>query len=322
VRAALAATVTSLCFAAAVGAVAPAAPGSAVLTRPAEQSVSTISRPAPATLVRGPSCDGRAAASADPGYPATADPAATRAGRRTAVTAGSRRSPRVDVSVFVHVLRTPTHGGVPRSRIRSQLRVLNAAFAGRESPYSAKSPFHFLLAGVDVSTNRAWYRMDEGTLAEQHAKRALHRGTADDLNLYIGANAAGILGWGTQPTAYGAQPRLDGVVIARHTLPGGRHGRYSAGDDAVHETGHWLGLYHTFQGGCSGPGDRVADTPAEARPSYSCHLERDTCASPGDDPVHNFMDYGDDACMNSFTAGQVDRMVDQWSRLRADGAST
>jgi hypothetical protein len=200
--------------------------------------------------------------------------------------------------------------------------VLNAAFAGRESPYSAKSPFHFLLAGVDVSTNRAWYRMDEGTLAEQHAKRALHRGTAEDLNLYIGDDAAGALGWGTQPTAYGAQPRLDGVVIARHTLPGGRYGRYSAGDDAVHETGHWLGLYHTFEGGCSGRGDRVADTPAEARPSYSCHLERDTCASAGNDPVHNFMDYGDDACMNSFTAGQVDRMVEQWGRLRADGTST
>jgi pregnancy-associated plasma protein-A len=317
VRAALAATVTSLCLAAA------AAPGSAVLTQPAEPAVSTTSRPAPAALVRVPSCDGRAAASADPGSAAVAGAsAATRAGERTTVTAGSRRSPRVDVRVFVHVLRTPAHGGVPRSRIRSQLHVLNGAFAGRESPYSAKSPFRFLVAGVDVSTNRAWYRMDEGTLAEQHAKRALHRGTADDLNLYIGANAAGVLGWGTQPTAYGAQPRLDGVVIARHTLPGGRYGRYSAGDDAVHETGHWLGLYHTFEGGCSGRGDRVADTPAEARPSYSCHLDRDTCASPGDDPVHNFMDYGDDACMNSFTAGQVDRMVDQWSRLRAAGTST
>jgi hypothetical protein len=318
----LAATVTSLCLAA-VGAVGAAAPGSAVLTRPAEQLVSTVSRPAPGDLVRGRSCDGRAAASADLGSGVVADHrAASRAGERNAVTAGSRRSPRVDVRVFVHVLRTPAHGGVPRSRIRSQLHVLNAAFAGRESPYSATSPFHFLLAGVDVSTNRAWYRMDEGTLAEQHAKRALHRGTAEDLNLYIGADAAGALGWGTQPTAYGAQPRLDGVVIARHTLPGGRYGRYSAGDDAVHETGHWLGLYHTFEGGCSGRGDRVVDTPAEARPSYSCHLERDTCASPGNDPVHNFMDYGDDACMNSFTAGQVDRMLDQWGRLRADGRST
>jgi hypothetical protein len=318
VRAALAATVTSLCLAAAIA----AAPGSAVPTRPAEHAMATKSRPAPAAVARAPGCDGRAAGSADPGSAIADQEVALRAGERPALTGGSRRSPRIDVPVYAHVLRGPTHGGVPRSRIRSQLQVLNAAFAGRESPYSARSPFNFLLAGVDVSTNRAWYRMDEGTLAEQHAKRALHRGTAEDLNLYIGANAAGVLGWGTQPTAYGAQPRLDGVVIARHTLPGGGRGRYSAGDDAVHETGHWLGLYHTFAGGCSSRGDTVADTPAEARPSYSCHLERDTCASPGNDPVHNFMDYGDDACMNSFTAGQVDRMVDQWIRLRADGTST
>jgi hypothetical protein len=320
VRAAFAATVTSLCLAAAAAA---AAPGSAAPTLRAEHAIATGFRPAPAAVVRRPNCaDGRAAGSADPGSAIANQAVATRAVERTALSAGSRRSPRIDVPVFAHVLRTPAHGGVPRSRIRSQLHVLNAAFAGRESPYAARSPFHFRLAGVDVSANRAWYRMDEGTLAEQHAKRALHRGTAGDLNLYIGANAAGVLGWGTQPTAYPAQPRLDGVVIARHTLPGGRHGRYSAGDDAVHETGHWLGLYHTFEGGCSGRGDRVADTPAEARPSYSCHLDRDTCASPGDDPVHNFMDYGDDACMTSFTPGQVDRMVDQWSRMRADGGAT
>ena len=109
---------------------------------------------------------------------------------------------------------------------------------------------------------------------------------------------------------------MDGVVIARSTLPGGRAGRHSAGDSAVHETGHWLGLLHTFAGGCGPHGDRVADTAPQAKPSYACRPQRDTCSAPGRDPVHNFMDYGDDACMDRFTAGQVVRMRDSWQRLR------
>ena len=34
---------------------------------------------------------------------------------------------------------------------------------------------------------------------------------------------------------------MDGVVVTRAALPGGSRGRYSAGDVAVHETGHFFG---------------------------------------------------------------------------------
>jgi hypothetical protein len=76
----------------------------------------------------------------------------------------------------------------------------------------------------------------------------------------------------------------------------------------VHEIGHWLGLFHTFERGCSAPGDFVEDTPYEANETYDCPIGQDTCAQPGSDPVENFMDYTDDACMHEFTAGQADRM--------------
>jgi hypothetical protein len=233
--------------------------------------------------------------------------------------AALRTTQRVTVDVYVHILRTKQGGGVTGSRVKRQLHVLNGAFAGDESPQAAQSPFRFRLADVDVTINPRWSRMDEGTVAEKNAKRSLHRGDAADLNLYIGRNRSGSLGWGTQPTRLRVAPRLDGVVIARHTLPGGSGGPYSAGDAAVHETGHWLGLLHTFAGRCHGRGDRVADTPREGRASYRCPLHRDTCTAPGDDPVHNFMDYSYDRCMNQFTHGQVARMKHGWSALRADG---
>jgi Pregnancy-associated plasma protein-A len=223
----------------------------------------------------------------------------------------------ITVRVYVHVLRTASTGGVPRARIEHQLNVLDNAFAGNESTQATTVPFRFVLAGVTITRNNAWFRMNQGSGAEAHAKHALHRGGPEDLNFYIGGNSGGLLGWGTQPTRVNSEPKMDGVVIARHTMPGGKGGRYSAGDTAVHETGHWLGLYHTYTGKCSRQGDRVADTPREARPAYECPMRRNTCAAPGHDPIHNFMDAGTDACMNQFTKGQASRMVDSWNRFRA-----
>lgn len=227
-------------------------------------------------------------------------------------------NPSVDVAggtinVYFHVISSgssASSGNISATAINDQISVLNSAFA--------TWGWSFNLVSVTRTTNATWFNGCYGS-SESAMKNALRQGTADDLNIYTCNPSGGTLGYATFPSSYSSSPRLDGVVLLYSSLPGGSAAPYNQGDTGTHEVGHWMGLYHTFQGGCSTNGDFVSDTPAERSPAYGCPTGRNSCTGtryPGNDPITNFMDYTDDSCMFQFSGGQDARMDAQFTAYR------
>ncbi|UPK76243.1 zinc metalloprotease [Nocardioidaceae bacterium SCSIO 66511] len=227
----------------------------------------------------------------------------------------------ITIPVHVHAIQqTKNKVKAPRKRITQQIRIMNRAYKGNQSKHSVRTKFRFKLKSIDRPVNKRWYTAALGDRAANKMKRKLHKGGPSALNLYLSApeiSGGTLFGWATFPADLKRNPKIDGVVINYGSMKNGRFNGYNKGDTAVHEAGHWLGLYHTFQGACSKLNDRVKDTPREATPNYECPKGRDTCKAPGKDPVHNFMDYSYDRCMNQFTFGQNKRINRQWAAFRA-----
>ncbi|MDA8731754.1 M43 family zinc metalloprotease [Luminiphilus sp.] len=144
------------------------------------------------------------------------------------------------------------------------------------------------------------------------------------LNVYTN-DSSGYLGYATLP-AGSAGGRGDGIVI-RHETIGGRnngYGYYNQGRTLVHEVGHYLGLFHTFdpEGDCTNTyrgGDLIVDTPAQ--------LTADTGTQPStgcgpSSAIENFMNYSIDNAMYTFTSEQTNRMTCSLLNYRSNTYST
>jgi hypothetical protein len=201
------------------------------------------------------------------------------------------------IPVVFHVIHNGSEGNIPDSMINSQLQVLNQAFSG--------TGFSFTLSRINRVLDRKAFT---GCYSSQRFKQGLADDPAHKLNFYTCKPKGNILGYAYLPWSFAETDYRHGVVVLYSSLPGGSAAPYNLGDTGTHEVGHYLGLHHTFENGCNAPGDSVADTPAEQSAAFGCPVGRDTCASAGADPIRNFMDYTDDACMNTFSANQSTRM--------------
>ena len=228
---------------------------------------------------------------------------------------GNRALETIDVHVHMHLVYPngqPNANDIIRNdNAKEQVEILQAAFG----------VFNFVfdpVADVYLHEKSAWWGITPGTAAEREMKRNTRKGDCADLNLWYTELGNNLLGWAVFPSSCAGNMANDGVVNLHSSAMKGSAAPYDKGDTCTHEVGHWMGLYHTFEGGCNGAGDYVDDTAAERSPAYDCR-PRDSCKRfPGMDPIYNFMDYTEDSCMDHFTNGQFERMEAMWYQYRSD----
>lgn len=118
-------------------------------------------------------------------------------------------------------------------------------------------------------------------------------------------------------SASGGNANTDGIVSNYNVFGSGSGASfllkapYNKGRTMTHEVGHWLGLIHIWGDttNCNTNTDYCADTPVAQDANYGCPTGIDTCTNKsGLDMIENYMDYTNDACMNTFTQNQKDRM--------------
>jgi hypothetical protein len=204
---------------------------------------------------------------------------------------------------YIHVITNSTDNEIASdSVISEQMNILNHGFAN--------SGISFKLEKINRVVQPKWHPLSFMSKESDDMISSLRVGTNSTLNIYFTSILNDEIGWAQYPFYLSEWSKTDGVVIDKDSLPGGSRKNYNLGANLIHETGHWAGLYHTFEGeNCEGEGDMVSDTPPALSATVGCPTGKDSCG--GDnylDDVSNYMDYSYDQCMNHFTPGQIKRM--------------
>jgi len=244
----------------------------------------------------------------------------------------------ITIPVVFHIVFRNTTQNISDAQILSQIEVLNEDFRLLNADFAAVTPavfeplaadfeIEFCLATIDPNgnpttginrvstTDNGFNDDDQIKFTAQGGANAWPRDKY--LNIWVGdLSNAGLLGYAQFP---GDAAATDGVVLNYETI--GRppannfNTQYNLGRTATHEIGHWLNLFHIWgneNAGCGTGGagsDQVSDTPVQDDANYGCPNHPSPSCNNGGDMFMNYMDYGDDACLSMFTAGQKARSL-------------
>lgn len=250
------------------------------------------------------------------------------------------------IPVVVHIIHNGGNEDISDALVQQGIADLNAAFANSGAyniPDGVDVGIHFCLAQQDpnglpttgITRHQSPLTEMISETQDLQLKNIVRWDPTRYLNIWLVREISsvntgnGVAGYAYFPQAHGGPS--DGIVNEARWFG-------SNTDNSkihIHEAGHYLGLYHTFEGGCANndcltDGDRVCDTPPDASTvGVSCGSTANTCTTDADDTSLNnpfrpvafggigdqpdltsaYMDYGQQACQDRFTQGQADRMV-------------
>ncbi|MCO5252828.1 MAG: M43 family zinc metalloprotease [Bacteroidetes bacterium] len=245
-----------------------------------------------------------------------------------------RRTGKYIIPVVFHIIHTNGPENISNAQIYDAIRILNLDFNKQNTDWqnvrnTPSAPFLPLVADMEIEFQLA-KRDPQGNCTNgiERIASPLHIDAEDNvkqlskwpvnryLNIWVVStisNSDGggiILGYSNFPWM---SKSGDGIVMRSDAVGSIEKANPLYQRALTHEVGHYFGLMHTFQGGCSqsGGGDMVDDTPPVSAQfsNTGCNVTNKSCSqSTYYDQWENFMDYSH-GCQSMFSNGQKARAL-------------